>query len=322
MYYSIILKFLDNNNALQFSDLTRYLLYLVCYFCFRYKVLNSLISRVIIPFVCRYHKCLSCYEKLTAIREILLKKQSTTPGKLGTSFRDLAVLIRNLEWQKLCLRSPWSQPLVSLSIDNRRSPCGGIYQQRIRDHVVNATPMRDISYHREAAKKSRFITVASHQESVCKSAFLLLPSSAAGWSIAFSSSSSLSPLYQPSSHRKKRIKCETSRIQLLDRTTLSLIGEKGKKKNRKSNQCLKWKMQRRKRLRIDEKRWKWEEKMLNIVLKYRDRVIILSIFKIIKPLSIPGSFLFVRINKSIVKSFSFFFFFIDRFDIFLSPMIF
>ncbi|XP_011869787.1 PREDICTED: katanin p80 WD40 repeat-containing subunit B1 isoform X1 [Vollenhovia emeryi] len=44
----------------------------------------------------RYHKCLSCYEKLTAIRAILLKKQST-PGKLGASFRELAVLIRSLE---------------------------------------------------------------------------------------------------------------------------------------------------------------------------------------------------------------------------------
>lgn len=45
----------------------------------------------------RYHKCLSCYEKLSAIRAVLLKKQSTTPGKLSASFRELAVLIRNLE---------------------------------------------------------------------------------------------------------------------------------------------------------------------------------------------------------------------------------
>ncbi|XP_012235415.1 katanin p80 WD40 repeat-containing subunit B1-like isoform X2 [Linepithema humile] len=44
----------------------------------------------------RYHKCLSCYEKLTAIRAILLKKQSA-PGKLGATFRELAVLIRSLE---------------------------------------------------------------------------------------------------------------------------------------------------------------------------------------------------------------------------------
>nr|XP_012148526.1 PREDICTED: katanin p80 WD40 repeat-containing subunit B1 isoform X4 [Megachile rotundata] len=44
----------------------------------------------------RYHKCLSCYEKLCTIRSILLKKQSTT-GKLGASFRELAVLIRSLE---------------------------------------------------------------------------------------------------------------------------------------------------------------------------------------------------------------------------------
>lgn len=53
-------------------------------------------------FVIRYHKCLSCYEKLIAIRAILLKKQSTTPGKLGASFRDLAVLIRGLEWLERC----------------------------------------------------------------------------------------------------------------------------------------------------------------------------------------------------------------------------
>lgn len=44
----------------------------------------------------RYHKCLACYEKLTTIRSILAKKQST-PGKLGVSFRELAVLIRSLE---------------------------------------------------------------------------------------------------------------------------------------------------------------------------------------------------------------------------------
>ncbi|XP_011330395.1 katanin p80 WD40 repeat-containing subunit B1 isoform X2 [Ooceraea biroi] len=46
----------------------------------------------------RYHKCLSCYEKLSAIRPVLLKKQSSnTSGKLGASFRELAVLIRSLE---------------------------------------------------------------------------------------------------------------------------------------------------------------------------------------------------------------------------------
>ncbi|XP_034176079.1 katanin p80 isoform X1 [Osmia lignaria lignaria] len=44
----------------------------------------------------RYHKCLSCYEKLSSIRNILLKKQSTS-GKLGASYRELAVLIRSLE---------------------------------------------------------------------------------------------------------------------------------------------------------------------------------------------------------------------------------
>nr|XP_050846369.1 katanin p80 WD40 repeat-containing subunit B1 isoform X3 [Vespula vulgaris] len=44
----------------------------------------------------RYQKCLSCYEKLSTIRSILLKKQSA-PGKLGASFRELSVLIRSLE---------------------------------------------------------------------------------------------------------------------------------------------------------------------------------------------------------------------------------
>ncbi|XP_043664606.1 katanin p80 WD40 repeat-containing subunit B1 isoform X3 [Vespula pensylvanica] len=44
----------------------------------------------------RYQKCLSCYEKLSTIRGILLKKQSA-PGKLGASFRELSVLIRSLE---------------------------------------------------------------------------------------------------------------------------------------------------------------------------------------------------------------------------------
>ncbi|XP_053981414.1 katanin p80 WD40 repeat-containing subunit B1 isoform X2 [Hylaeus anthracinus] len=44
----------------------------------------------------RYHKCLSCYEKLSAIRGILLKKQSM-PGKLGPLFRECSVLVRSLE---------------------------------------------------------------------------------------------------------------------------------------------------------------------------------------------------------------------------------
>lgn len=44
----------------------------------------------------RYHKCLSCYEKFTTIRGILLKKQ-TTPGKLGALFREMVVLLRSLE---------------------------------------------------------------------------------------------------------------------------------------------------------------------------------------------------------------------------------
>lgn len=64
----------------------------------------------------RYHKCLSCYEKLSAIRAILLKKQST-PGKLGASFRELAVLIRSLEWpwEWRRLRPSW----IRLSVSRR-----------------------------------------------------------------------------------------------------------------------------------------------------------------------------------------------------------
>ncbi|OAD54327.1 Katanin p80 WD40-containing subunit B1 [Eufriesea mexicana] len=44
----------------------------------------------------RYHKCLSCFEKLSTIRGILLKKQSM-PGKLGAVFRELTALIRSIE---------------------------------------------------------------------------------------------------------------------------------------------------------------------------------------------------------------------------------
>uniref|UniRef100_A0ABD2WVF6 Katanin p80 WD40 repeat-containing subunit B1 n=1 Tax=Trichogramma kaykai TaxID=54128 RepID=A0ABD2WVF6_9HYME len=44
----------------------------------------------------RYHKCVTCYDKLLQVRDILLKKQSM-PGKLGGSFRELCTLIRTLE---------------------------------------------------------------------------------------------------------------------------------------------------------------------------------------------------------------------------------
>lgn len=44
----------------------------------------------------RYHKCISCYEKLVHVRSILLKKQ-TMSGKLGATFRELGGLIRTLD---------------------------------------------------------------------------------------------------------------------------------------------------------------------------------------------------------------------------------
>lgn len=47
----------------------------------------------------RYHKCLSCYEKLMSIKSLLVKKQSM-PGKLGASFRELCTVINNLDLWK------------------------------------------------------------------------------------------------------------------------------------------------------------------------------------------------------------------------------
>uniref|UniRef100_A0A0C9QVJ2 Katanin p80 WD40 repeat-containing subunit B1 n=1 Tax=Fopius arisanus TaxID=64838 RepID=A0A0C9QVJ2_9HYME len=43
----------------------------------------------------RYHKCLSCYERLEALRPIIQKKQSST-GQMGASFRELNVLMNTL----------------------------------------------------------------------------------------------------------------------------------------------------------------------------------------------------------------------------------
>lgn len=109
----------------------------------------------------RYHKCLSCYEKLSAIRAILLKKQST--GKLGASFRELAVLIRNLEWPKLRrLRPSWIRPPILSSVNDRRF--------HPEDEGLIATTARN--KHREAAMKLAVISYRGRR--VCKSLFLLL----------------------------------------------------------------------------------------------------------------------------------------------------
>lgn len=84
----------------------------------------------LLPRFFRYHKCLSCYEKLSAIRAILMKK--STSGKLGASFRELAVLIRSLEWPKTRhLRPSWIRPSMSPSVDNRRfSYDNEVHQER------------------------------------------------------------------------------------------------------------------------------------------------------------------------------------------------
>ncbi|XP_011501573.1 PREDICTED: katanin p80 WD40 repeat-containing subunit B1 [Ceratosolen solmsi marchali] len=44
----------------------------------------------------RYHKCISCYEKLVQVRSVVLKKQ-TMSGKLGATFRELGGLIRTID---------------------------------------------------------------------------------------------------------------------------------------------------------------------------------------------------------------------------------
>lgn len=123
-------------------------------------VLSSLIENRFSLCYSRYHKCLSCYEKLSAIRAILLKKQST--GKLGATFRELAVLIRNLEWPKLRrLRPSWIRPPISSSVNHRRfHPDEGL---------VATTAWNK---YREAAMKS---TVTSYRgRHVCKNWFFLL----------------------------------------------------------------------------------------------------------------------------------------------------
>ncbi|XP_034941846.1 katanin p80 WD40 repeat-containing subunit B1 isoform X2 [Chelonus insularis] len=43
----------------------------------------------------RYHKCLSCYEKLEAIRPLILRKQSSS-GQIGSTFREINVLMNTL----------------------------------------------------------------------------------------------------------------------------------------------------------------------------------------------------------------------------------
>lgn len=44
----------------------------------------------------RYHKCVSCYEKLMFVRSCIMKKQDM-PGKMGSTFRELGALMQALE---------------------------------------------------------------------------------------------------------------------------------------------------------------------------------------------------------------------------------
>ncbi|CAG2104992.1 unnamed protein product [Medioppia subpectinata] len=44
----------------------------------------------------KYNKCMSCYNHLLSVRAFILKRQ-TLQGKLGRSFRELSILMQNLE---------------------------------------------------------------------------------------------------------------------------------------------------------------------------------------------------------------------------------
>lgn len=49
----------------------------------------------------RYNKCVKCYNSLVSIRAFLLKRQ-TVQGKLGHTFRELHIMLQNLDsnWYK------------------------------------------------------------------------------------------------------------------------------------------------------------------------------------------------------------------------------
>ncbi|XP_053594219.1 katanin p80 WD40 repeat-containing subunit B1 isoform X2 [Microplitis demolitor] len=44
----------------------------------------------------RYHKCLACYEKLEAMRTLIKKKQMSSSGQVGSSFREINLLMNTL----------------------------------------------------------------------------------------------------------------------------------------------------------------------------------------------------------------------------------
>ena len=47
----------------------------------------------------RYNKCMSCYNHLLSVRAFILKRQ-TLQGKLGRCFREMSILMQNLEWDE------------------------------------------------------------------------------------------------------------------------------------------------------------------------------------------------------------------------------
>lgn len=55
----------------------------------------------------RYNKCMSCYNHLLSVRAFILKRQ-TLQGKLGRSFREMSILMQNLEWEKRTFNFLWS----------------------------------------------------------------------------------------------------------------------------------------------------------------------------------------------------------------------
>ena len=46
--------------------------------------------------VCRYNKCVECYNHMMSIRAFLLKRQ-TVQGKMGTVYRELVILMQAFE---------------------------------------------------------------------------------------------------------------------------------------------------------------------------------------------------------------------------------
>lgn len=221
-------------------------------------------------FLSRYHKCLSCYEKLSAIRAILLKKQST-PGKLGASFRELAVLIRSLEWPRKQRRPSWIRPPVSSSVDDSVSSRWSA-QWRNEGHVVAVKWKRNKFYRGVATiswslrKHVKFLVAAAAAAFFHHPRSIRLP-------IAF-------PLLSPQSRtdsQRKRTKLWDIRYLVIERSKeSSLMGKKNKEKEGVLVKARKERnLDEEKFAKLNERRVKARKNILspnisNIVLKHQD----------------------------------------------------